>query len=143
LNPVEDLTWSDDEDDERVDNMVKMAKEGKSFSNEMFCGGCIPTDIVVASKKQKTGGKTKVVRGRKAQSNARPATGMRRKNHGPIGEKGESSSGVYFGALSRMIDEKLKAQSEKILKGVIHWFTENLVVDPDNPKGPPSGEPGS
>lgn len=68
---------------------------------------------------------------------------MRRKNHGPIGEKGESSSGVYFDALSRMIDEKLKAQSEKILKGVIHWFTENLVVDPDNPKGPPSGEPGS
>nr|AAD15517.1 hypothetical protein [Arabidopsis thaliana] len=102
LNPVEDLTWSDDEDGERVDNM--------------------------------TGGKTKVVRGMKAQSNARPATGMRRKNHGPIGEKGESSSGVYFDALSRMIDEKLKAQSEKILKGVIHWFTENLVVDPDNPK---------
>ncbi|KAG7640664.1 Ulp1 protease family C-terminal catalytic domain [Arabidopsis suecica] len=102
LNPAEDLTWSDDEDDERVDNM--------------------------------RGGKTKVVRGRKAQSNARLATGMRRKNHVPIREKGESSSGVYFGALSRMIDEKLKAQSEKILKGVIHWFTKNLVVDPDNPK---------
>ncbi|KAL9840385.1 putative Ulp1 protease family catalytic domain, papain-like cysteine peptidase superfamily [Arabidopsis thaliana] len=102
LNPAEDLTWSDDEDDERVDNM--------------------------------RGGKTKVVRGRKAQSNARLATSMRRKNHVPIREKGESSSGVYFGALSRMIDEKLKAQSEKILKGVIHWFTKNLVVDPDNPK---------
>ncbi|OAP08384.1 hypothetical protein AXX17_AT2G06050 [Arabidopsis thaliana] len=100
LNPAEDLTWSDDEDDERVDNMVKMAKEGKSFSNEMFCGGCIPTDIIVASKKQKRGGKTKVVRGRKAQSNARLATSMRRKNHVPIREKGESSSGVYFGALS-------------------------------------------
>ncbi|CAD5324614.1 unnamed protein product [Arabidopsis thaliana] len=91
LNPAEDLTWSDDEDDVMVDNMVKMAKEGKAFSNEMFGDGCIPTNIVVATKKQKSGGKTKVVLRRKAETNARPATGMRRKNRGPIEEEGHSS----------------------------------------------------
>jgi len=29
LNPKEDLTWSDDEDDVKVENIVKMAEEGK------------------------------------------------------------------------------------------------------------------
>ncbi|CAD5332981.1 unnamed protein product [Arabidopsis thaliana] len=29
LNPEEDLTWSDDEDDVKVENIVKMAEEGK------------------------------------------------------------------------------------------------------------------
>ena len=39
MNPSEDLSWSDDEDDVRVENLVKMVEEGKAFSNEMFGGG--------------------------------------------------------------------------------------------------------
>ncbi|CAD5314656.1 unnamed protein product [Arabidopsis thaliana] len=143
MNPAEDLTWSNDKDDVRVENIVKMAEEGKPFSNEMFGGGCIPTEVVVASKKQKRGGKTKVVRGRKAPTNARSATGLRRKNRSPIEEEGEGSGGIDIPALSCMIDDKLKAQCEKIIKGVIHWFTENLSVDAGNRKGSVSGEHGT
>ena len=53
MNPAEDLTWSDDDDDVRVENIVRMAEEGKPFSNDMFGGGCIPFEVVVASKKIK------------------------------------------------------------------------------------------
>jgi len=143
MNPAEDLTWLNDKDDVRVENIVKIAEEGKPFSNEMFGGGCIPTEVVVASKKQKRGGKTKVVRGRKAPTNARSATGLRRKNRSPIEEKGEGSGGIDIPAFSCMIDDKLKAQAEKIIKGMIHWFTENLSVDAGNRKGLVSGEHGT
>ena len=82
----------------------------------MFCGGCIPSKIVVASKKKK-GGKTKVVRGRKTPFNARSATSLRRKHQSPIEEEGEGSGGVDLAALSCMIDDKLKAQAKRIIKG--------------------------
>ena len=41
-----------------------------------------------------------------------------------------------------MIDEKLKSQAEKIIKGVIRWFSENLSVDAGNSKGSVSEEQG-
>ena len=53
MNPSEDLSWSDDEDDVRVENMVKMAEEGKAFSKEMFGGGCIPSELLLQRKNQR------------------------------------------------------------------------------------------
>ncbi|KAG7627093.1 Ulp1 protease family C-terminal catalytic domain [Arabidopsis thaliana x Arabidopsis arenosa] len=111
MNPAEDLTWSDDEDDVRVENIRD--------------------------------GIAKVVRGRKTQPNARPAAGLRRKNKSPIEEEGERSGGIDINALTRMIDEKLKSQAEKIIKGVIRWFSENLSVDAGNSKGSVSEEQGT
>ena len=129
MNPTEDLSWSDDEDDVRVENMVKMAEEGKAFSKEMFGGGCIPSEIVVAAKKPKRGGKSRVVRSMKAPSNGRNSAGLRRKQKSPGIEDGERSDCVDVDVLSRMIDDKLKAQAERLIKGVINCFSENLVVD--------------
>jgi len=83
MNPSEDLSWSDDEDDVRVENLVKMAEEGKAFSNKMFGGGCIPSEVVVAVKKPKRGGKAKVVRGRKGTKTGRNTVGLRRKQKIP------------------------------------------------------------
>ena len=51
MNPAEDLTWSDDEDDVRVENIVRMAEEGKPFSNDMFGGGCIHLKLLLRQKK--------------------------------------------------------------------------------------------
>ena len=42
-----------------------------------------------------------------------------------------------------MIDEKLKSHAEKIIKGVIRWFSENLSVDAGNSKGSVSEEQGT
>jgi len=67
--------------------------------------------------KKKRGGKTKVVRGRKTPFNARSTTSVRRKHQSPIEEEGEGSGGVDLAALSCMIDDKLKAQAKRIIKG--------------------------
>lgn len=36
VSDEEDLTWSEDEEDHRVDNLVKLAKDGFKFTNDMF-----------------------------------------------------------------------------------------------------------
>ncbi|CAA7058338.1 unnamed protein product [Microthlaspi erraticum] len=42
----EDLSWSDDGEDEKVDNMVRLINEGFQFKSEMFVGGSKPADLV-------------------------------------------------------------------------------------------------
>lgn len=79
----EDLTWTDDEEDVRVDNMVRLSEQGFEFSNEMFKGGCIPTEMEVAQKKQKRAPKSKAVRGRKGLKPARANAGVRRNQRSP------------------------------------------------------------
>ena len=53
LDPVLDLSWVVDEVDPPVDTMVKLASEGFTFNNDMFPGGCLPSEVFVAPKKQK------------------------------------------------------------------------------------------
>ena len=53
LDPVLDHSWVVDEVDPRVDTMVKLASEGFTFNNDMFPGGCLPSKVFVAPKKQK------------------------------------------------------------------------------------------
>ncbi|CAD5318385.1 unnamed protein product [Arabidopsis thaliana] len=109
MNPSEDLSWSDDEDDVRVENLVKMAEEGKAFSNEMFGGG--------------------VSHLRKGTSTGRNSAALRRKQKSLGVYEGDRSDRLDADALSHMLDDKLKAQEKRIIEGVIHWFSENLVVD--------------
>jgi len=53
LDPEEDLSWSEDDEDERVDNILMLAEQGLIFKNDMFGGGCFPSQMQLASKKQK------------------------------------------------------------------------------------------
>lgn len=49
----EDFSWNDEEENLRVDNMVRLTEQGFEFSNDMFKGSCIPSDMEVALKKRK------------------------------------------------------------------------------------------
>ncbi|KAG7610609.1 Papain-like cysteine peptidase superfamily [Arabidopsis suecica] len=100
-----------------VDAKCEMAEEGKAFSNEMFGGGCIPSEVVVAVKKPKRGGKAKVVRGRKGTKTGRNTVGLRRKQKIPGVDEREGFDCLDANALSRMLDDKLKAQEKRIIEG--------------------------
>lgn len=39
----EDLSWTDNDEDHMVDNMVRLAKEWFKFTNDMFSSGCNAT----------------------------------------------------------------------------------------------------
>jgi hypothetical protein len=54
LDPAQDVLWSDDKVDPRVYIMVKLAAEGLKFNNDMFSGGCIPSEVVIAPKNKKS-----------------------------------------------------------------------------------------
>ncbi|WZZ43811.1 hypothetical protein YC2023_040070 [Brassica napus] len=41
-----DLGWSDEEEDEAFDNLVRLVGEGYVFHNEMFKGGLNSADLV-------------------------------------------------------------------------------------------------
>ncbi|CAD5324722.1 unnamed protein product [Arabidopsis thaliana] len=78
LDPAQDLSWAVDEVDPRVDAMVKLASEGSKFNNDMFPGGCVPSEIVVAPKKHKRNAISKGGRGRKASKKV-----IRKEKHVP------------------------------------------------------------
>lgn len=40
------FAWSDDEEDENVENLVKLINEGHIFSSEMFVGGATKADVI-------------------------------------------------------------------------------------------------
>lgn len=40
------FSWSDDEGDELVDNMVKLINEDHAFSSQMFRGGVTRADVI-------------------------------------------------------------------------------------------------
>ncbi|KAG7536772.1 Ulp1 protease family C-terminal catalytic domain [Arabidopsis suecica] len=140
LDPAEDVSWSDDEVDPRVDTMVKLAEEGFKFNNDMFPGGCIPSEVVVAPKKQKRSATLKGGRVRKSSKQGRipkNPTGIRRTKQ-TVHNVEESVVLVDMNALSRMLDGKLNAQYKKIIKGVTDWFIANTLISAENGKDVPA-----
>lgn len=47
-NEIDDtiFDWSDDEEDEKVENMVKLINEDHIFNSEMFVSGAIKADVI-------------------------------------------------------------------------------------------------
>ncbi|CAL9247680.1 unnamed protein product [Arabidopsis halleri] len=135
LDDGEDVSWSDDEVDPRVDKIVSLAEEGFNFNNDMFPGGCIPSQVVVAPKKQKRSATLKggrVRKGSKQGRNPRNPTGIRRSHQSPPIEEAPASGSFDMNELSRMLDAKLNAHSKKIIKAVTDWFIANTVISGDN-----------
>ncbi|KAL9280968.1 hypothetical protein AtEden1_Chr5g0113181 [Arabidopsis thaliana] len=76
LDLAEYLSWSDDEEDERVENLLMLVNEGLIFKNDIFESRCFPSQLQLTSKKQKRGAKSNVSRNRKATKLS--------KNHGGV-----------------------------------------------------------
>ncbi|KAG7533137.1 hypothetical protein ISN45_Aa08g007690 [Arabidopsis thaliana x Arabidopsis arenosa] len=138
LDPEEDLSWSDDEEDEKVDNILMFLGEGLIFKNDMFDGGVIPSQLKLASKKQKRGGKSNGSRTRKAAKLTKNG-GVRRRQERPIPEEGGSSGVPSLESISLLLDAKLDGQANKIIAAVTDWFTKNTVIEGETSKEPVSG----
>ncbi|CAE5976049.1 unnamed protein product [Arabidopsis arenosa] len=138
LDPEEDLSWSDDEEDEKVDNILMFVEEGLIFKNDMFDGGCIPSQMQLPSKKQKRGGKLNGSRTRIAPKLSKNG-GVRGKHQRPIPEEGGSPGVVSLESISRLLDSKLDAQGKKIIAAETDWFTKNTVIEGETSKEPVSG----
>ena len=111
LDPVLDHSWVVDEVDPRVDTMVKLASEGFTFNNDMFPGGCLPSKVFVAPKKQKKNAILKGGRERKATKQGRVPrnpSGIRKPQQTSTDEE-ETVVFVDMGALSRILDAKFAA----------------------------------
>ncbi|CAE6074149.1 unnamed protein product [Arabidopsis arenosa] len=138
LDPEEDLSWSNDEEDEKVDNILMFYGEGLIFKNDMFVGGVIPSQLKLASKKQKRGDKSNGSRTRKAAKLTKNG-GVRSRQERPIPEEGGSSGVPSLESISLLLDAKLDGQAEKIIAAVTDWFTKNTVIEGETSKEPVSG----
>ncbi|KAG7564153.1 Ulp1 protease family C-terminal catalytic domain [Arabidopsis suecica] len=138
LDPEEDLSWSDDEEDEKVDNILMFYGEGLIFKNDMFDGGVIPSQLKLASKKQKRGDKSNGSRTRKAAKLTKNG-GVRSRQERPNPEEGGSSEVPSLESISLLLDAKLDGQAEKIIAAVTDWFTKNTVIEGETSKEPVSG----
>jgi len=139
LDPAEDLSWSDDEEDERVENLLMLVNKGLIFKNDMFDGGCFPSQIQLASKKQKRGAKSNATRNRKGAKTSKNHGGVRSKPRRHTPEEVGSSEAVSMDAISRMLDAKLEAHSKTIISAVTDWLTKNTIIEGDHLKDPDSG----
>ena len=128
MDPEEDLLWSDDEEDERVSNILMLAGEGLIFKNDMFGGGCFSFQMQLASKRHKRDVKSNVSRNRKAKPSKNPG-GVRTKHQRPITEEGSSPRVVSMDSISRMLDAKLDAQGKLIIATLTSWFIKNIVIE--------------
>lgn len=136
----EDFSWSDEEEDPRVDTLVKLAEQGFKFNNDMFPGGCNPSQISIAPKKQKRGAKVKGGRVRKQAKRSRNPTGVRRaQNSGDVDEDGGHGP-IDMIALSRMFDDKLAASEKRIIKAVTNWFMKNTISAEQVGSDPKAGD---
>ncbi|XP_023640381.1 uncharacterized protein LOC111831091 [Capsella rubella] len=125
MDTDEDLTWDDDCADVAVDNIVSLAEEGFLFNNDMFTGGCIPSQLELAPKKQKRGVKAKITRARKAQKPSSSQAGMNRDRGTAVQAPSGVSGMCNLATLSRLLDSKLAAMEARIIKGVTDLITTN------------------
>ncbi|EOA12353.1 hypothetical protein CARUB_v10007889mg [Capsella rubella] len=125
LENEDDLPWEDDSEDPAVDNSVSLAPKGFLFSNDMFTGGCIPSQLELAPKKQKRGVKDKISCARKGQiappSQPACSTAQRLSSGAVSGLTGTCN----LATMSRLLDSKLVALEDRIIKGVTNWFLKN------------------
>lgn len=135
--------------------MVTLAVDGFSFNNDMFQGGCVPSQLEVSPKKPKRVHKAKVVRGRKAQNIGGSTAGLGRRQRSPTTEHVRGPDDAHNTSLALLLDAKLAAFEKRIIQGVADWFLnhtsiETEVVDTDgegqetstgNGEGGKSGDP--
>ncbi|CAE6074442.1 unnamed protein product [Arabidopsis arenosa] len=140
LDAAQDISWSDDEVDPRVDTVVNLANQRFKFNNDMFPGSCTPSEVVVAPKKQKRSAIWKGGRVRKSSKQGRipkNPTGLRKTHQSPPNEE-DAAVSFDMNALSRMLDAKFVAQYKKIIKGVADWFLSNTLIYVENGKEVPA-----
>lgn len=136
----EDLSWSDDGEDENVDNMVRLIEEGFEFNSEMFFGGIKPADLVGLPPKAKSrASKSKNCRGNKGKSTVRQPVGLTKRKRGddasPSGcvEVNDSGRAAELKQIernfARIVEEKIAEGTRQIFVQLTKWIKENGIVE--------------
>jgi len=102
----------DSESEGAEDDVEVATRESVPFKNDMFDGACFPSQIQLASKKQKRGPKSNATRNRKAAKTSKNHGGVWSKPQRDKPEEVGSSEAVSMDAISRMLDAKLEAHSK-------------------------------
>ncbi|XP_024009343.1 uncharacterized protein LOC112084443 [Eutrema salsugineum] len=141
----EDLSWSEDEADERVDHMVILINQGFEFKSKMFGPGLKPEELAVRTSSCRGGVKTKVAVVKKGKGKMKKSS--KRRNSSSVATdaaKGatltEETMRVLVQKLiednNKKIEKLLKANNRNIVNGVTQWFLDNAVIDREVNAGP-------
>nr|AAC98465.1 hypothetical protein [Arabidopsis thaliana] len=121
----------DSESEGAEDDVEVATRESVPFKNDMFDGACFPSQIQLASKKQKRGPKSNATRNRKAAKTS--------KNH----ETNLRRLGVLRLFLWTLFPvcwmRSLKLIRKTIISAVTDWFTKNTIIEGDHSKDSDSG----
>lgn len=135
----EDLSWSDDEEDPRVDKLVILISDGFKFSREMFTSGRKPAELVgITTSKRPTTEKT--VKGRKVKKwGTVTVRGTMRKMDEPSTKEVLSDSLVdrcikealkgLEEKIGSVVASKLKDNNKTIIDGMTKWLADNKIVE--------------
>ncbi|XP_024003646.1 uncharacterized protein LOC112081434 [Eutrema salsugineum] len=153
----EDLSWSEDDEDPKVDHMIKSYNQGMEFSQEIFGPGLTAEELATRSKKKRVIRKAKGAASKKGKGKLRKPSVSR--------SAGESSASVgidlnaigslfdtKIGELASMVEANLKkflaaqikelstkiesvaatqstVNNKLIVDGVTEWFKKNVIVE--------------
>lgn len=146
----EDLSWSDDEEDVGVGNMVRLINEGFIFTKEMFVGGFKPSQFAKNKGPQRGRSKGKAPSRCTRKSVAVP-TGKPRKGKNVMvqseGEEADSEGSPLYEWLDsklenmmkllernvianvrKCIEEVIQSNNKAIVEGVTSWMMRNAVI---------------
>ncbi|KAL9840342.1 hypothetical protein AtNW77_Chr2g0227201 [Arabidopsis thaliana] len=129
----------DSESEGAEDDVEVATRESVPFKNDMFDGACFPSQIQLASKKQKRGAKSNATRNRKAAKTS--------KNHGGVGPNLKETNLRRLGVLRLFLwtlfpvcwMRSLKLIRKTIISAVTDWFTKNTIIEGDHSKDSDSG----
>ncbi|XP_024007911.1 uncharacterized protein LOC112083922 [Eutrema salsugineum] len=133
----EDLSWSEDEQDERVDHMITLINQGFEFKSEMFGPGIDPEVLAARTSSRRGVKKTKIVVGKKGKGKMRKSGRSRVTNVAHDSDKGVMFSEEKLKTMvskivqenNKKIERMFEANNVKIIKGVTQWFLDNAVID--------------
>ncbi|XP_024014460.1 uncharacterized protein LOC112088415 [Eutrema salsugineum] len=133
----EDLSWSEDEHDERVDHMITLINQGFEFKSEMFGPGIDPEFLAARTSSRRGVKKTKIVVGKKGKGKMRKSGRSRVTNVAHDTDKGvmffEEKLKTMVSKIvqenNKKIEHMFEANNVKIIKGVTQWFLDNAVID--------------
>lgn len=134
----EDMSWSDEEEDERVDNMLRLISQGFNFKKEMFVGGRKPAELIGVPV-NKGVNKEKEARGAKGKSTTRQPAASRRHNQADSSAVNINESVIeshitqalsaFENKLVDILVDKLRENNKLVVEGMKKWLLDNHIVE--------------
>ncbi|XP_024011372.1 uncharacterized protein LOC112086632 [Eutrema salsugineum] len=144
-NEQEDLSWSEDEPDERVDHMNTLINQGFEFKSNMFGPGLDPESLVARTSSRRGGQKAKVAAAKKGRGKMRKSS--RRRTTATVAPTNEKVVGLTEEKMkalvlkivqdnNRKIERLLADKNQTIINSITQWFLDNAVIDREMNAGP-------